>query len=102
MYAGSMALTGKQKRHLRGLGHGLKPVVHIGRAGLTAGVVEQADRALEDHELIKIRVGDGFDGEFREAVDRLAGDTRADVAGTVGHTALLYRGRDEDPEIVLP
>lgn len=98
----TMTLSGKQKRHLRGLGHALKPVVYVGRAGLTAGVVEQADRALEDHELIKIRVGDGFDGDFREAIERLSAETRSEVAGTIGHTALLYRARDEDPEIVLP
>ena len=97
-----MELTGRQKRHLRGLGHALKPVTQIGRAGVTEGVIAQADTALEDHELIKIRFGGGFEGEIDAALETIRSRTAASVAGTVGRTALLYRRRREDPEIELP
>lgn len=97
-----MELTGKQKRHLRGLGHSLKPVTQIGRSGVTEGVISQTDEALEDHELIKIRFGGGFEGEIAEALEAIRSRTGAAVAGKVGRTALLYRRRSEEPEIELP
>ena len=52
---GMKQLTGKERRRLRGLAHGLKPLVHVGRNGVTDGVIDDADRALRDHELVKIR-----------------------------------------------
>ena len=55
-----MALSEKQKKHLRRLAHPLSPVVMLGNAGLTDGVVKELDRALADHELVKVsaRVGE--------------------------------------------
>ena len=55
-----MTLSEKQKKHLRRLGHPLNPVVMLGNAGLTPGVVKELDRALADHELVKVsaRVGE--------------------------------------------
>ena len=41
-------LTGKQRRHLRGLGHALTPVAHLGKAGITDSFVDALDRALAD------------------------------------------------------
>jgi len=48
------ALSEKQKKHLRRLAHPLSPIVMLGNAGLTAGVVQEMDRALSDHELVKV------------------------------------------------
>ena len=62
-----MTLSEKQRKHLRGLGHALQPVVLIGNAGLTDGVIAEAARALHDHELVKIKVR-GADRDARELV----------------------------------
>jgi RNA-binding protein len=97
-----MELNGKQRRYLRGLGHHLKPVTVVGRSGITDGVVEQTDAGLEDHELIKVKFGQGYEGGVDEAAVTLAERTGSAVAGRVGRTALLYRPRDEDPRIELP
>ena len=89
-------LTGAQKKYLRGLAHGLKPVVHIGRKGLSEGVLANLEEALESHELIKIRFSD-FQDEKRELtaeIDARLGSTRV---GAVGHVVILYR-RARDPE----
>ena len=53
-------LSEKQKKHLRRLAHPLSPIVMLGNAGLTDGVVKELDRALTDHELVKVsaRVGE--------------------------------------------
>lgn len=100
-----MTLTGKQRKYLRGLGHGLDPVLRLGRGGLSDAVVAEADRALTARELVKVRFGEGFEGdrtETRAAADELARRTGAELAGTIGRTCLLYRAREDDPEIVLP
>ena len=52
-------LTGKQKRYLRGLGHHLKPLLMLGRDGITDNVISAANAVLDAHELIKVKVGNG-------------------------------------------
>ena len=82
-------LAGFQRRYLRGLGHGLRPVVVVGKAGLSAGLFDKARRELDAHELIKIRFAE-FKAERRALADRLASETGSEVVGRTGHTALLF------------
>ena len=97
-----MTLTEKQRRHLRGLGHALKPVVFLGQAGLTEAVVAEAARALNDHELIKVRVT-GMERDARDqALETLADRTKSSVVARIGHIAVLYRAHPEKPRITLP
>lgn len=91
-----MMLSGKQKRTLRGLAHDLEPVVHVGKAGLSDELVAQVARALDAHELIKVRVLVGKD-EKDELLAELERATGAAEAGRVGHVSILYR-RHPDPE----
>lgn len=91
-----MTLSGKQKRTLRGLAHELEPVVHVGKAGLTDELLGQIDRALDAHELIKVRVLVGKD-EKAGLVRAIESATGAAEAGRVGHVTILYR-RHPDPE----
>lgn len=97
-----MPLTGKQRRHLRALGHALNPIAQIGKEGLSEAFVSGVDRALDDHELVKVRVLDTAGVDRHEVADQLAAATRSDVAQVLGNTLLLYRPRREDPEIMLP
>lgn len=101
-YNGAMKLTEKQRRHLRGLAHPLKPLVVIGQAGLTDAVAAETVRALQDHELIKVRVT-GMERDARdEALAALANRTGSEMIGRIGHVAILYRGNPERQRIVLP
>ena len=59
------AMNGKDRRYLRGLAHGLSPVVIVGQRGLSDAVVRQVDGALTDHELIKVRLGGECPGRSR-------------------------------------
>lgn len=97
-----MALTGKQRRHLRALGHPLAPVAHVGKGGLTEAFVKGVDQALATHELIKLKVLDSADVDRHEAAEELARRTGAEVAQVLGYTILLYRPDPEEPRIVLP
>ena len=94
-----MPLTSRQRRHLRGLAHGLDPVVLVGAQGVTAAVVKQTGTALEAHELIKVRFAEGIDA--RELSDDLATRSRAELAQVIGRVAVLYRRRKKDPTIDL-
>ncbi len=97
-----MQLTEKQRRHLKGLAHPLKPVILMGNAGLTAAVVAEADRALTHHELIKVRLP-GHDRHERDAaLASLAEQTASAMVTRIGHVAVLYRPNPELPRIVLP
>ena len=95
-------LTGKQRRHLRGLGHDLKPIVQVGKGGVDDGLVAAVAQALEDHELVKIKVGEAAKLDRHDAAEAIAHKTRSEVAQVLGNTVLLYRAHPEDPVIVLP
>lgn len=98
-------LTSQQKKYLRGLAHALKPVVLIGKNGLTADVRAAVDEALEAHELIKVKFIEVKDKDQKQAltaeVCQAAGCCRA---GLIGHTAILYRParKPSKRKIVLP
>jgi RNA-binding protein len=96
-------LTGTQRKYLRGLAHPLNPVVHVGRGGLTDSVLAAVGRALDDHELIKVKIALDRD-ERAEIAGRIAEGCAAELAGTVGTIAILYK-EHRDParrQIALP
>ena len=97
-----MALSGKDRRFLRGLGQHLDPVLQVGKEGLSEAFLVAVEQALSDHELIKIRVGESAPMDRREAADALAEATRAELAQVLGRTFLLYRADADEPRIALP
>ena len=64
------ALSIHERKRLRQIGHALNPVVMIGGQGLTENVIEETNRALNDHELIKVKIA-GEDREDRAAERRV-------------------------------
>ncbi len=84
-------------RQLRAIGHHLKPLVTIAGNGLSEGVRGELERALDDHELIKIKLAVG-DRETRDAVlAELLADHGAELVQRIGNTALILR-RSVDPD----
>jgi RNA-binding protein len=94
-------MKGKARRYLRGLGHHLEPVVRVGQAGVTDGVVRATDAALETHELIKVRVREA-PAPAKEVGATLAERCDAELVQVLGKTLLLYRPHPDEPKIVLP
>ena len=90
-------LTGKQKRHLRGLAHHLKPLVQVGAGGASEGVLQHLDETLEAHELVKVRLLDADRDDLAEALERVRSHVKAHIVQTVGHTLVLFRQRT-DPD----
>jgi RNA-binding protein len=93
-------LNGKQRRQLRALGHHLTAVVQVGAAGVTDGVIAATDRALEDHELVKVKIAAEREERAR-AVAALVKATGSEVAQTLGRTVLLWRKRKKMSKIEL-
>jgi RNA-binding protein len=95
-------LSERQKRHLRGLAHPLKPVIRLGKTGLTEAVVREMARALHDHELIKVKAPGG-DREARDSlIEGLATRTGSALVQRIGNVAVYYRPRAELPKILIP
>ncbi len=92
------SLKGFQKKYLRGLAHPLKPVVQIGREGITEGVIRAIDECLFRHELIKVKFTDFKEKDQKEAIaGEFTDKTGSELVGMIGHTAILYR-QQADPE----
>jgi RNA-binding protein len=96
-----MALSGKQRRALRALGHHLKPLLQVGHAGVTPSVVAALEQALHDHELVKVRILEHAPEPRGTVAQALSSSTSSEVAQVLGRTVLLYRARPEDPKIRL-
>lgn len=86
-----MALTPKQRSFLRGKAHHLDPVVMLGKEGVSDSVVKATDKALEDHELIKVKVPSSDQDEFHATVDELMAQTKAEIVQKIGHLLVIYR-----------
>ena len=84
-------MTRQQQKRFRAIGHELHPVVTIAGKGLSESVAEECERALNDHELIKVRIT----AEDREHKPQLVGalleTTTAELVQLIGHVALIYR-----------
>ena len=97
-----MSLSEKQKKHLRRLAHALRPLVTVGNAGLTPGVVKEMDRALHDHELVKAAARLGERSTRDAALDLLASQTASQIVQRVGNIGVFYRRREDLTKILIP
>jgi RNA-binding protein len=97
-----MELSERQRKYLRGLGHALNPVLLIGQHGVTPAVVAEAQRALHDHELIKVKFRGAERGARDAGLAELATATQSILVQQIGHTALYYKRRNDRPGIVIP
>jgi RNA-binding protein len=87
---GAPALSGRERRALRRLAHGLRPIVQVGDKGLSQSVIDALDVALRDHELVKLEIARERD-ERAQLADEIAARTGSAVAGLIGRIAILYR-----------
>ena len=86
-------LTTRERAHLKARAHALEPVVQIGGAGITDGVVAEVDRALTAHELIKVRVGSDDRADRVATGEELCARTGAAAVHRVGKVLILWRPR---------
>ncbi len=90
-----MSLNQEQKKHYRSIGHKLSPIVTVGEKGLSDTVSAEINRALNDHELIKVKVVSEDREVKKQLIAELVSQTGATLVQTIGHIALLLRKVDK-------
>jgi len=91
-------LKGYQKKYLKGLVHGMKPVVFVGQKGLSPTVTWAVHESLEKHELIKVKFGDFKEkSQKKEMAAVIEKETASKLVGMIGYIAIFYR-HQKDPE----
>ncbi len=86
-----MPLTNEQKKQYKSIGHHLKPVLIVAENGLTEGVQAELERALNDHELIKIQFRLTEREDRRALMEELCAIRKCELVQTIGKMALVYR-----------
>lgn len=86
-----MALSNDQKKAFRSIGHTLNPIVMIASNGLTDRVKDELNRALDDHELIKIKISVGDRDVKKQVLTSLLQSTGAELVQQIGNVALILR-----------
>jgi len=84
-------LRPSQRQYLKGLAHGISPVVQIGAAGVTDGVRQAIGQALEDHELVKVRLGKSVEDDRKQLGEDLASSLDAELCQVIGRVLVLFR-----------
>lgn len=95
-------LNSKQRAYLRSLANPIDTILIVGKGGIDADVVRQADDALTARELIKGKVLETSPVRAREAADAIAAETSAETVQVIGSKFVLYRRNDKEPKIILP
>ena len=97
-----LELTSKQRAHLRGLAHALRPTAHIGKEGITPASVHALRQTFDTHELVKVRVLEAAPQNAKQTAHALAAEIDgAAVVQVVGRNATLYRPDPDAPQIRL-
>lgn len=96
-----MSLSPEQRREYRAIAHNLKPVIIVGDKGLSEGLQEELERALNDHELIKIKVASQDREARQEAITALCESSGAELVQTIGKIAVILR-RAKQPNPSFP
>jgi RNA-binding protein len=86
-----MAISNALKKQYRAIGHNLHPIVTIAQKGLSDNIKLEIERALTDHELIKIKLVAADRGAKKELEETICAEFKAECVQSIGHTILLYR-----------
>ena len=91
MTVAEKSLSEKQKKHLRGLAHALRPTSRLGSAGVTEAFLAELDATLTHHELIKLKAVAATRPERDAAILSIVARTGATLIARIGNVAVLYR-----------
>ena len=86
-----MPINAERKKQFRTIGHKLRPIVTIAGNGLSANVLTELNRALDDHELIKVKLAMTEREERKEMVVELVALPNVELIQEIGKVVLLYR-----------
>lgn len=91
-------LTSAEHLSLRARAQALQPVVSVAGNGLTPAVLNEIDRSLKAHELIKIRTYDIERGERDLLMGEICATLKCAPVQHIGNLLVVYRERPTDRE----
>ena len=97
-----MMISKTQKQFLKGIANNLRPLVQIGKGGLTDNVLESIDEILTAHEIVKIDVLKSCEQSVDELTIEISRVTGSDLVSQLGRKIVLFRRNREKPVIDLP
>jgi RNA-binding protein len=99
----AVEITPRQRAHLKSLAHHLKPVLFVGKEGITDQTVRSLEEAFNTRELLKVKILESAPMRTREGAEALAARIEGAVAvQSIGRVGVLYRPHPDKPEIELP
>jgi len=96
-----MSLNRGQIKYLKGICHHIKPVVMLGNKGLTETVMAEIETALEQHELIKLKLR-GSREQREQWLASIASESKAELVLKIGQVACVFRRNKDQPKLELP
>lgn len=94
-------ITGRQRSYLKSLANNLTPLQQVGKNGVSEGLIEQIDKLLEDHELVKITVLQNSPVTAKEITQEILEATGAEFVQQIGNKLTIYRESKENKVIEL-
>ncbi len=89
-------ITPKQRKYLKSLANGLKPIIQMGKDGDKETFIRQLDLCLEDHELVKVDVLDSSPMKAKEAMEFFINRLDAEFVQVIGRKFILYRESEKE------
>jgi len=86
-----MSLTAADKKQYRAIAHNLNPVIIVGDKGLSEGLIDELNRALDDHELVKIKIAIGDRDERAALITEITSKSKSELVQSIGKVAVLLR-----------
>lgn len=90
-------MESSKRASLRKMGHAMRPLMRVGRAGVTDGFVAELTSSLKAHQLLKVSMDSAAKDEARAQAEELATRTGSELVDVVGSSALLYLEDPKDP-----
>ncbi len=91
-----LTLTSRERTLLKARAHHLKPIVRVGQAGLSDALIVEVDRALTDHELVKVQIGRDDREERDAAAEEISARTNSAAVQLVGKVLVLWRPKPDE------
>ena len=91
-------LTAKQKQFLKALAHPLNPMVQIGKEGLSTGIIDTVKAELQNHELIKVKIGNNSGLEKHATSQSVSEASESVLVQLIGKVFVLYKSNLEKPK----
>ena len=90
-----MTFTSQDKKRLRSIAHQLSPIVTIAQKGITETISDEIERALSDHELIKVKIFAADRDSRKELTLEICNQAKAQLVQSIGNIAVIYRAADK-------